>query len=82
MTTAVRKIIEEVQALSATERRELEAALKKAAEPNPAASPEEDTLQKLAASGAVTPAQRPLRPARPVPITGQPVSEIIIAERR
>ncbi len=82
MTTAVKKIIEEVQALSAAERHELEAALEQEAERKPAASPEDEVLRKLAASGAVTAARRPLRPARPAPITGQPVSEIIIAERR
>ena len=82
MTTAVKKIIEEVKALTPAERRELEAALEDAAHPKPTASPEDEVLQRLAAQGIITLATRPLGEASPVPITGQPVSEILIADRR
>jgi len=82
MTTAMQKIIEEVKALSPAERREVEAALRGGFAQGTAQSNEQEVAQRLAAQGTVTAAQRSPRPARPAPITGQPVSEIIIAERR
>ena len=82
MTAAMQKIIEEVKALSPAERREVEAALRGDSTQETAPSNEQALARRLAAQGSVTAAQRSPRPARPVPVTGQPVSEIIIAERR
>ena len=82
MTTALQKIIEEVKALSPAERQEVEAALRGGSAPGTALGNEQEVARRLVAQGSVTAAQRSPHPARPVPITGQPVSEIILAERR
>lgn len=82
MTTAVQKIIEEVKSLSPAERREVEAALRGVAGQETLPTNEQAVARRLAARGSVTLSQRRPRPARPVPITGQPVSAIILAERR
>jgi hypothetical protein len=82
MTAAVQKIVEEVKALSAAEQGELKQALEIIPNDQITIANEQEVLRRLVAQGSVTPAQRAPHKARPVPITGQPVSEIIIADRR
>lgn len=78
MTVAVERIIEEAKRLSAEERHDLEEALRELDKP----TAEEDVMLRLAAEGIVTIPVRPLSSAKPVPVSGKPVSEILIEERR
>ena len=82
MTATLRKLVEEVKALGEEERRELKTLLESFEEERPGTITEDEFARKLAAKGMVNlPTGRP-RPVSPVPITGKPVSEIIMEERR
>ena len=82
MTATLQRIVEQVKALGEDERRELKTLLQGLEAAQPGATTEEEFARKLAAKGMVSlPIGLP-RPVSPVPVTGQPVSEIIIEERR
>jgi hypothetical protein len=79
MTAAVQKIIEEIKALSPSERREVEAAL------HAAPSSEDDLDLYLVSKGLVALPEHPHQPLPdivPIQIKGEPLSETIIRERR
>jgi hypothetical protein len=82
MTATLRKIVEEVKALGQEERRELKTLLQELEAERPGVITEEEFARKLAAKGMVSLPTGPRRPVTPVPITGKPVSEIIVEERR
>lgn len=82
MTAAVQKIVEEVKSLGEEERRELIALLETLDDEQSGAATEEEFARNLANKGMVSLANGTLSSAKPVPITGKPVSEIIVEERR
>jgi len=82
MTAALRKVIEQVRCLTEDERRQLNDLLPSLPGISTTATNEQEFARKLAAEGRLTlPAGSPA-PAVPVPIAGQPLSEMIIEERR
>ncbi len=82
------KVIEDVQALTPAERRQLQAWLNALNAPAPPPMTEETFAQELCALGvlsAVTPALTDFTPydnRQPIATTGQPLSEVILEERR
>ena len=82
MTATLRKIVEEVKTLGEEERRELRALLQSLEDTRSRPTTEEEFARKLAAKGMVSLSTGIPRPVTPVPITGKPVSEVIMEERR
>jgi hypothetical protein len=82
MTATLRRIVEEVKALGDQERRQLKALLQTLEVEPPNSMTEEEFARKLAAKGMVSLPTGTPQPITAVPITGKPVSEIIIEERR
>lgn len=78
MTAVVLKMIEEAKVLTPGERHDLEEALRRLDKQ----ATEEDVMRGLAAEGIVTMPSRTLSPTRPLAVSGKPVSEILIEERR
>jgi len=82
MTATLRKTLRAVKALGEEERHELKILLQTMEAEPPRALAEEEFARKLAAKGMVSLPTGSPRPVSPVPITGKPVSEIIVEERR
>jgi len=82
MTATLLKIVEEVKTLGDDERRELKELLQTLEVEASKPSSEEQFARNLAAKGLVSLPTSPLQPATAIPISGKPVSEIMVEERR
>jgi hypothetical protein len=89
MSTTLDKIIEEVQHLPLDEQRQLRERLNAIVPPSPTEDEIEDAFEReLAAEGFISEAKpritdfSPYRDYKPVEVSGQPISEMIIEERR
>ncbi len=82
MSPMLKKVIEEVKALSAEDRRKLQAEIQAMNNGPSKTMTEEELLRKMEAEGVLRRATRPLPDFTPVLCKGKPVSETIIEERR
>ena len=82
------KVMEDVKSLSPEEQRQLRAWLDRICDPAPASMTEEEFAHQLHAAGLLSEVKPPItdftpyQHRQPIAITGKPLSEVIIEERR